>query len=131
MVVAIAPIILEREVRFDNRHPVGVHLTTTLPGQVLLIGMRAGQRLRDHRVNTPITIHVLRGEGTITVEKAAYPVQAGAFLSVASNAVHDAAAESDLVLLVHRAATAEAEALESDAAPVGDTAEEAGDVRRH
>ena len=113
-----APVQLEQQVRFDDRHPVAVQLDTTLPGQVLLIGMRAGQQLRDHRVATPITIQVVRGEGTITAATAAYPAQPGAFVSLGADVVHGAAAETDLVLLVHRAAVAEAETVGADAPPL-------------
>lgn len=112
------PIALERLVRFDARHPVAVQVETTLPGQVLLIGLRAGQHLRDHRVATPITIQVLRGEGTLTAENASYPARAGTLLPLAANIVHGATAETDLVLLVTRAAVTEAEIIEPDTAPV-------------
>jgi uncharacterized protein (DUF2249 family)/quercetin dioxygenase-like cupin family protein len=101
-----APQQLEQQVRFDARHPAAVQLETALPGQVLLIGMRTGQHLRDHRVATPITIQVVRGEGTLTMAGAAYPVHAGAFISLAADVVHGATAETDLVLLVHRAGVA-------------------------
>jgi uncharacterized protein (DUF2249 family)/quercetin dioxygenase-like cupin family protein len=113
-----APQQLEQQVRFDARHPAAVQLETALPGQVLLIGMRAGQQLRDHRVATPITIQVVRGEGRLTAADAAYPVHAGAFISLAADVVHGATAETDLVLLVHRAAAAEAETLEPEAPPL-------------
>ena len=112
------PIALEQRVRFDDRHPVATQLDTALPGQVILIGMRAGQQLRDHRVATPITIQVVRGEGTITAADAVYPAQAGTFVSLGANVVHGATAVMDLVLLVHRATVAEAEVLESDAPPL-------------
>ncbi len=112
------PIALERRVRFDDRHPVATQLETALPGQVLLIGMRAGQQLRDHRVATPITIQVVRGEGTITAADAVYPAQAGTFVSLDGDVVHGATAETDLVLLVHRAAVAEAEVLDPKASPL-------------
>jgi uncharacterized protein (DUF2249 family)/quercetin dioxygenase-like cupin family protein len=112
-----APQQLEQQIRFDARHPAAVQLETALPGQVLLIGMRAGQQLRDHRVATPITIQVVRGEGTLTAAGAAYPVHAGAFISLAAEVVHGATAETDLVLLVHRAVAAEAEALEPETSP--------------
>jgi uncharacterized protein (DUF2249 family)/quercetin dioxygenase-like cupin family protein len=108
---------LEQQVRFDARHPAAVQIETALPGQVLLIGMRAGQHLRDHRVATPITIQVVRGEGTLTAADAAYPVHAGAFISLAADVVHGATAETDLVLLVHRAAAAEAETLDPEVPP--------------
>lgn len=117
------PIVLERHVRFDHRHPAAVQLETTLPGQVLLIGLRAGQRLRDHRVATPITIQVLRGEGTLTAEHASYPARAGMLMPLAANVVHGATAETDLVLLVTRAAEAEAEVIAPDAAQRTDNPE--------
>ena len=109
------PICLERQVRFDHRHPATVQLETTLPGQVLLIGLRAGQQLREHRVGTPITIQVLRGEGILTAEHASYPARAGMLVPLAAHVVHGATAETDLVLLVTRAA--EAEIIAPDAAP--------------
>lgn len=109
---------LDERVRFDDRHPVGVQLETALPGQVLLISMRAGQQLRDHRVATPITIQVIRGEGEITAGEAAYAARPGVFLSLAAGVVHHATAETDLVLLVHRAAAAEAEVIAPDARPL-------------
>ncbi len=112
------PIALERHVRFDDRHPVATQLETALPGQVLLIGMRAGQQLRDHRVATPITIQVIRGEGAITMADAAYPAQAGTFVSLDADVVHGATAETDLVLLVHRAAATEAEVIAPEAGPL-------------
>lgn len=114
----VAPIALEGRVGFDDRHPVAVQLETALPGQVLLIGMRAGQQLRDHRVATPITIQVVRGEGAITVGETSYPAQPGTFVSLGADVVHGAAAETDLVLLVHRAAVAEARVIEPGAAPL-------------
>jgi len=112
------PIALEQRVRFDGRHPVATQLETALPGQVLLIGMRAGQQLHDHRVATPITIQVVCGEGEITVADAVYPAQVGTFVSLGADVVHGATAETDLVLLVHRAGVAEAEAVEADAPPL-------------
>jgi uncharacterized protein (DUF2249 family) len=69
-------------------------------------------------VATPITIQIVRGEGTLTAAGAAYLVHAGAFISLAAGVVHGATAETDLVLLVHRAAAAEAEALEPEAPPL-------------
>ncbi len=111
-------IALDQRVRFDDRHPVATQLATALPGQVLLIGMRAGQHLRDHRVATPITIQVVCGEGEITAADAVYPAQAGAFVSLGADVVHGATAGTDLVLLVHRAGAAEAEAVEADALPL-------------
>lgn len=118
MITQTGPILLERQVHFDDRHPAAVQLETALPGQVLLIGLRAGQQLPNHRVATPITIQVVRGEGTVTVGDASYPAQPGAFFSLVANAPHSAMAETDLVLLVHRAAAVEAEVLESGAAPL-------------
>lgn len=116
-------IFLERQVRFDHRHPVAVQLETALPGQVLLIGMRAGQHLRDHHAATPITIQVVRGEGTLTAENASYPARAGMFLPLAANVVHGATAETDLVLLVTRGAEAEAEIIAPVAAQWTDNPE--------
>jgi len=121
---------IERAVRFDDRHPVAIQLATALPGQVLLIGMRAEQQLRDHRVATPITIQVVRGSGTITAGDAVYPAQAGVLVSLGADVVHGATAESDLVLLVHRAAEAEAEAVGAGASPLfADSGPLALDVR--
>jgi uncharacterized protein (DUF2249 family)/quercetin dioxygenase-like cupin family protein len=114
----MGPIALEQQVRFDDRHPVATQLETALPGQVLLIGMRAGQQLRDHRVATPITIQVVRGEGTITAADAVYPAHAGIFVSLGANVVHGATAVTDLVLLVHRAGVAEAETVEAGTPPL-------------
>ncbi len=112
------PIFLERQVRFDSRHPAAVQLETTLPGQVVLIGLRAGQSLRSHRVSTPITIQVLRGEGTLTAEETVYAARPGMLLSLAAHVTHGATAATDLVLLVHRTAAAEPEIREPDAAPL-------------
>jgi uncharacterized protein (DUF2249 family)/quercetin dioxygenase-like cupin family protein len=112
------PLQLERQVRFDDQHPAAVQLETALPGQVLLIGMRAGQHLRDHRVATPITIQVVRGEGTITAADGVYPAQSGTFVSLDTDVVHGATAKTDLVLLVHRAAVVEAAVVEPEAAPL-------------
>lgn len=74
------PIALEQHVRFDSRRPMAVHLETTLPGQTLLIGLRAGQSLRAHRVDTPIAIHVLRGEGTLAADETTAPARPGTLL---------------------------------------------------
>jgi uncharacterized protein (DUF2249 family)/quercetin dioxygenase-like cupin family protein len=114
---------LEQHVRFDHRHPVAVQLETALPGQVVLIGMRAGQHLRDHHIATPITIQVVRGEGTLTAENASYSARAGMLLPLAANVVHGATAETDLVLLVTRATVAETEIIEPDAAQSVDETE--------
>jgi len=112
------PIALERRVRFDDQHPVATQLETALLGQVLLIGMRAGQQLRDHRVATPITIQVVRGEGTITAAGLVFPAQPGTFVSLDADVVHGATAETELVLLVHRAAATEAAVVAPEAGPL-------------
>ncbi len=117
------PICLERQVRFDHQHPATVQLETTLPGQVLLIGLRAGQQLREHRVATPITIQVLRGEGILTAEHTSYPARAGLLLPLDAQVVHGATAETDLVLLVTRAAVTEAEIIAPDTAQRTDNPE--------
>ncbi len=122
-------IVFERQVRFDDRHPLAVQLETTLPGQALLIGLRAGQELRAHRVDTPITIQVLRGEGTLTAAETAYPALPGTLLPLAANVIHGAHAETDLVLLVYRAASAEAEFVAPEHAPAADAAPRTLDVR--
>lgn len=113
-------IALEDTVRFDNRHPMAVSIATSLPGQTLLIGLRAGQSLRPHRVHTPITIHVIRGTGTLTAADTTYPVGAGIMLLLDADVIHSAQAETDLVLLVYRAAPMDAEIVEPDAQAADD-----------
>jgi uncharacterized protein (DUF2249 family)/quercetin dioxygenase-like cupin family protein len=119
------PIALEQSVRFDDRHPTAVTIPTPLPGQTLLIGLRAGQTLRPHRVNTPITIQVISGEGTLTAAGAAYPARPGLLLPLAADVIHGVEATTNLVLLVYRAASAHAEP-DEPAAPVRDDPEEDG-----
>jgi uncharacterized protein (DUF2249 family)/quercetin dioxygenase-like cupin family protein len=105
------PMALEALVRFDDRHPTAVSITTSLPGQTLLIGLRAGQSLRPHRVHTPITIQIIRGEGSLTAAETTWPVHAGMLLPLAADVVHSATAERDMVLLVYRATLVEAESV--------------------
>src|SRR5262245_26350617 len=102
-------IALEDTVRFDDRHPMAVSIATSLPGQTLLIGLRAGQSLRPHRVHTPIMIHVIRGIGMLTAADTTYPVRAGIMLPLDAGVIHSAKGETDLVVLVYRTAPMDAE----------------------
>ncbi len=119
------PIDLDQVIRFEGGHPMAVPLETTLPGQLVLIALRAGQSLPEHRVDAPAMIHVLRGAGSITVRGTAYRATAGMLLSLSAQDMHCVTASEDLVLLVYHATRAsptvegpEESLLFSEAAPL-------------
>jgi quercetin dioxygenase-like cupin family protein len=73
---------LNQVICFEDEYPMAVPLETTLPGQLVLVVLRAGQSLPEHRVDAPATIQVLRGEGSITVAGTAYRAAAGTLVSL-------------------------------------------------
>jgi uncharacterized protein (DUF2249 family)/quercetin dioxygenase-like cupin family protein len=116
---------LNQVICFENEYPMAVPLETTLPGQLVLVVLRAGQSLPEHRVDAPATIQMLRGEGSITVAGTAYRATAGTLLSLSAQDMHCVTASQDLVLLVYHATRAsptvvaeEESLLFSEAAPL-------------
>jgi uncharacterized protein (DUF2249 family)/quercetin dioxygenase-like cupin family protein len=94
---------LNQVICFEGEYPMAVPLETTLPGQLVLVVLRAGQSLPEHRVDAPATIQVLRGEGSITVAGTAYRAAAGTLVSLSAQDMHCVTASQDLVLLVYHA----------------------------
>lgn len=68
--------------------------------KVVLFGFDSGQELSEHTASVPAIVHILSGEGTMSVGDDAFPVGAGAWVWMPANAPHSIHATSPLVMLL-------------------------------
>jgi len=68
--------------------------------KVVLFGFDSGQELSEHTASVPAIVHVLSGEGTMSVGDDAFTVSAGAWIWMPANAPHSIHATAPLVMLL-------------------------------
>jgi quercetin dioxygenase-like cupin family protein len=68
--------------------------------KVVLFGFDAGQSLSEHTAAQPAIIHILSGEGTLTLGADVKEVQTGAWVRMPPNMKHSLLAETPLKMLL-------------------------------
>jgi quercetin dioxygenase-like cupin family protein len=68
--------------------------------RVLLVTMRDGATLAEHRAPGTITIHVIQGEMAVDADGATYDLRAGSLVSLAAGVRHSVRARSDGAFLL-------------------------------
>ena len=82
----------------------GIHSQTLSDSdgvELVLFAMAAGERLSEHTSARPAIVHVLQGEGRLTVAGDEYPLAAGTWLRMAIRTPHAIEAESPLVFALY------------------------------
>ena len=82
----------------------GIHSQTLSDAdgvELVLFAMAAGEQLAEHTAARPAFVHVLTGEGRLTVSGDAYPLTPGAWLRLASRTPHAIEAHTPLVFALY------------------------------
>jgi nitric oxide dioxygenase len=82
----------------------GIHSQTLSDAsgvELVLFAMAEGERLSEHTSARPAIIHVLEGDGELTVAGDAYPLAPGAWLRMAVRTPHAVVAGSGLVFALY------------------------------
>jgi len=69
--------------------------------ELVLFAMAAGERLSEHTSARPAIVHVLKGEGDLTVATDTYPLTAGSWLRMAVRTPHAIVARTPLVFALY------------------------------
>ena len=82
----------------------GIHSQTLSDAdgvELVLFGFAPGERLSEHTSARPAIIHVLAGEGDVTVGDEALAAQAGTWIRMAANTRHSLVARTGLVMALY------------------------------
>lgn len=82
----------------------GIHSQTLSRGggvQLVMFGLAAGEELSEHTSARPAIIHVLSGEGELSVAGDTHPAAAGTWLRMAAGTRHAVVARTDLVFALY------------------------------
>ena len=92
---------LEGMIEFAKDGIVSKTIVDEPRSKVVLFCMAAGQSLSEHTASVPATIHVIRGEGTITLDGNKTRGTPGTFVFMPEKQPHALKAEKDMVFLLH------------------------------
>jgi quercetin dioxygenase-like cupin family protein len=82
----------------------GIHSQTLSDAdgvELVMFGLAAGERLSEHTSARPAILHVLAGEGDLTVDGDGHPLAPGAWLRMAPRTAHAIRARSPLVFALY------------------------------
>jgi quercetin dioxygenase-like cupin family protein len=82
----------------------GIHSQTLSDAdgvELVLFALAAGERLSEHTAARPALVHVLSGEGELTVAGDEHPIAAGSWLRMATRTPHALVARTDLVFALY------------------------------
>lgn len=68
--------------------------------KTVLFGFAAGEALSEHTAGTPAVIHILEGEGTLTIGDAVHAVGPGTWVHLPARQVHSLVATTRVVMLL-------------------------------
>lgn len=91
---------LESFVRFDDEKPAIETLAESGHARLVLVCMRAGQVLKDHKSASQVTAHFLRGNGVFAVDGTAAEAGPGTLFFVEPGRFHRIHATTECVVLV-------------------------------
>jgi quercetin dioxygenase-like cupin family protein len=82
----------------------GIHsqtLSNEAGVELVVFALAAGERLSEHTSARPAIIHILSGEGNLTVGDDAYPAVPGTWLRMAADTRHSVLARTPLVMALY------------------------------
>lgn len=86
--------------QLDDAGPRAVILADTGAAQVVLLGMRAGQAVRDVRSASQLIAQALRGRVMLELAQATHALRAGLVALIEADAPHSFVATTDCVVLL-------------------------------
>lgn len=69
--------------------------------ELVLFAMAAGERLSEHTATRPAIVHVLTGEGELTVASDVHPLVPGSWMRMATRTPHAIVATTPLVFALY------------------------------
>ena len=91
---------LESQVQIPQNGITSVSLSTDDAFKCILFGFDAGQELSEHTASVPALIHILRGEGDVTLGEAKQSAGPGFWAHMPANLPHSIEAHTPLVMLL-------------------------------
>jgi quercetin dioxygenase-like cupin family protein len=91
---------LIREVQIPENGITSRTLYSDTQTKVVLFGFDTGQELSEHTASMPAILHVLSGEGDLTLGEDAHPAQAGTWVYMPAHLPHSVLARTPLVMLL-------------------------------
>jgi quercetin dioxygenase-like cupin family protein len=91
---------VESLVRFDDTKPAVHPLADSGHARVMLLCVKAGQVLKDHRSTSQVIFHFVRGRAIVFVDGVPQDASAGSLLLLEPNRFHRVEAQEDCVALV-------------------------------
>lgn len=82
----------------------GIHsqtLSDSDGAELVLFAMAAGERLSEHTAARPAIVHVLAGEGLLTVDGDEHPVGPGSWVRMPARTRHALVAETNLTFALY------------------------------
>ena len=96
--------VAERELRLEDAYRLDGHTARTLVREammrIVLLVMRAGAKIAEHRSQDAASIHVLAGHVRLTLPDRTVDLPAGKLLVIAPGLVHDVEAVADSAFLL-------------------------------
>ena len=69
--------------------------------EFIMFGLAAGERLSEHTSSRPAIIHILEGEGDLTVDGDSHPARPGTWLRMAPRTPHSLEARTPLLMALY------------------------------
>jgi quercetin dioxygenase-like cupin family protein len=88
------------EVNISSESIVSRTLQNDANGKVILFGFDTGQELSEHTASVPAMIHILKGEGDLTLGDDKYAIGPGAYAIMPASMSHSIVAKSPLIMLL-------------------------------
>ena len=82
----------------------GIHSQTLLEAdgvELVMFALAAGERLSEHTASRPAIVHVISGQGRLTVAGDDHPLLPGSWLHMATRTPHALVAGTDLVFALY------------------------------
>lgn len=91
---------LDREVEIPKDGITSRALTSDDSVRVVIFGFDTGQELSEHTASMPATLHILKGEATITLDEETFEGTAGSFACMEAHLPHSIVAKTPVILLL-------------------------------
>lgn len=89
------------EVSIAKESIVSRTLNNDTGGKTILFGFDTGQELSEHTASVPATLHILKGEGSLTLSEETYDIREGAFAIMQANVSHSIVAKTPMIMLLY------------------------------
>jgi quercetin dioxygenase-like cupin family protein len=89
------------EVSVAKESIVSRTLNSDAGGKTILFGFDTGQELSEHTSSIPASLHILKGEGLLTLGEESYEIREGAFAIMQANVSHSIVAKTPMIMLLY------------------------------